>query len=112
MISVLYGVSFCVGILICYLYFGLKFYDGIISLAANQVAPIQMANPQTVQTVIINEQIMQVAKPSNEIMNQSSADMTGNVSGSEPPMMTKPASVTPEQNDSPQSYQVFEDFNK
>ena len=111
MISVLYGVSFCIGIFICYLYFGLKFYDVIISMATNQVAPIQVANPQTVQTVMINEQIMQVATPSYEIMNHSSADMTGNVSESESPMMTKPASVIPEENDSPPSYQVYENLN-
>ena len=125
MTSVFYGVSVCLGIFICTRYSKLTKYDESNPVATNQattnpVTTIPIANPQTVQTMMVNGQLMQVVTPANQIMNQSSAVMTG----TQPQMVivqgasqqapqavvqsaAQPAPVVVGQNDSPPSYQVF-----
>ena len=133
MTSVFYVVSVCLGIVICTRYSKLKKIDKATPVATyqltnqattNPVTTIPIANPQTVQTMMVNGQLMQVVTPANQIMNQSSAVMTG----TQPQMVivqgasqqapqavatavvqsaAQPAPVVVGQNDSPPSYQVF-----
>ena len=55
--------------------------------ATNQVTTVQMANPQTIQTVMINGQLMQVVTPANQIAAQPTVVTTGNIAGNQPQML-------------------------
>ena len=55
--------------------------------ATNQVTTVQLANPQTIQTVMINGQLMQVVTPANQIAAQPTVVTTGNIAGNQPQML-------------------------
>ena len=93
----------------------------IPAVTTNQVT-IQMANPQTVQTIMDNGQLMQVVTPTNQISTQPTVLTTGNITGSQPQMLivqnpntqqvvqqaVQPTSIVAGQNDLPPSYQVLD----
>ena len=116
-------MSVCIGIFICTRYSKLKKYDEIAPVATNQLTSIPIANPQTVQTMMVNGQLMQMVTPSNQTMYQTSSALTGSqpqmviVQGAnqqalqavvQPVAQTaEPTSVVVGQSDSPPTYQVL-----
>ena len=98
----------------------------------HQMTTVQMANPQTIQTVMINGQLMQVVTPANRIAAQPTVVTTGNIAGNQPQMLivqnpnnqqvvqaavqpsvqpvaqtvVQQAPIVAGQNDSPPAYQV------
>ena len=101
-----------------------------IATVTNPVTTIQMTNPQTVQTMMINGQLMQVVTPTNQITTQPTVVTTGNITGSQSQMMivqnpntqqavqqavvqpttqavVQQSSIVAGQNDLPPSYQVM-----
>ena len=82
-----------------------------------------MTNPQTVQTMMVNGQLMQVITPTNQITTQPTVVTTGNITASQPQMMIVQNPNTQQvvqqavvqstptivgQNDLPPSYQVVD----
>ena len=93
-----------------------------ITAVTNPVTTIQMTNPQTVQTMMVNGQLMQVVTPTNQITTQPTVVTTGNITASQPQMMivqnpntqqvvqqavVQPTPTIVGQNDLPPSYQVL-----
>ena len=132
--SVFYAFSVCIGVFISTRYAELKRHHGTNqsqtpNVPTNQVTTIQMTNPQTVQTMMVNGQLMQVVTPTNQITTQPTVVTTGNITASQPQMMivqnpntqqvvqqavvgptTQAVQPTPTivgQNDLPPSYQVI-----
>ena len=136
--SVFYAISVCIGVFICTRYSKMKKHYGTNQSPANvmttnhQVTTVQMANPQTIQTVMINGQLMQVVTPANRIAAQPTVVTTGNIAGNQPQMLivqnpnnqqvvqaaaqpsvqpvaqtvVQQAPIVPGQNDLPPAYQV------
>ena len=46
-----------------------------------------MTNPQTIQTVMINGQLMQVVTPANQLAAQQTIVTSGNIAGNQPQML-------------------------
>ena len=46
-----------------------------------------MTNPQTIQTVMINGQLMQVVTPANQLVAQQTIVTSGNIAGNQPQML-------------------------
>ena len=125
--SVFYAISVCIGVFICTRYAELKKHHGTnqsqtSTVPTNQVTTIQMTNPQTVQTMMVNGQLMQVVTPTNQITTQPTVVTTGNITASQPQMMivqnpntqqvvqqavVQPTTTIVGQNDLPPSYQVL-----
>ena len=92
------------------------------AVTTDQVTTIQMANPQTVQTMMVNGQFLQVVTPTNQITAQPTVVTTGNITASQPQMIIvqnpntqqvvqqavdQPTPTIVGQNDLPPSYQVL-----
>lgn len=58
-----------------------------LPLATKSVPIVQMTNPQTIQTVMINGQLMQVVTPANQLAAQQTVVTSGNIAGNKPQML-------------------------
>ena len=71
--SVFYGISACMGIFICYCYFGLKKHGSKKTtppVATGRIADVLTAGLTVGQTVVINGHVMKVVKSNNQTTAQ------------------------------------------
>ena len=92
--SVFYGISVCIGIFICICYSEIKKHGTnqspaaeTLPLATKLLPTVQMTNPQTIQTVMIDGQLMQVVTPANQLAAQQTVDISGNIAENKPQML-------------------------
>ena len=77
--SVFYGISACMGIFICYCYFGLKKHGSKKTtppVATGQIAAVLTAGLTVGQTIVINGNLMKVVKSKNQITAQPNENTT------------------------------------